>query len=331
MSNTNSTAYKFFGLTCPSGGEFYICDRAETQFIGCCTSNPCTDGKGTCPDGDLRTASFNSDSYDELFKQDCDDPRGTEIWYTCKSNSPPFMGCCDENPCAKQSCARSKLVPAMLSETENNRLKFLQPDGDSSSATASGTDDSKSTATATSSALASASTSAAAGGDEGGLSTGAVAGIAAGATAIGLIVLGFLIWKCWWAPRKRKQDGQQFKPVAPSMHHAGTPGTFFSQQWPMGPYQQSLVSTPNAVSHYPSGVSVDMYGKISPQTASFDRPISTGDVSSVPNRAYGQPYSPVPIIPAQEMDGTTSIPQELGMGQYARNNAPDGVIEGRDQ
>lgn len=61
---------------------------------------------------------------------------------------------------------------------------------------------------------------------------------------------------------------------------------------------------------------MDMYGKVSPQTATFERPVSTfSDASSVPNRGYVQPYSMPPMHSVQEMDATTSVPQELSTGQ----------------
>ncbi|KAH7171348.1 hypothetical protein EDB81DRAFT_877344 [Dactylonectria macrodidyma] len=313
MSSSNSAAYQHFGLSCSDGGSFYICEGAAIEFIGCCTVDPCADDSGVCPDGKLRASTFNKDSYEDLPTQECAEADVASLWYTCAFNTPPFLGCCAENPCATGSCSRSNVTSAVLSSNESNRLDFLEPDGADSSTT--------------SSASASASTSAAADNDGGsGLSTGVVAGIAAGAAAIGLLLLGFLIWKFWWAPRKRKQQGKEFSPVSHSavqeqhQDQPGTPGTFFTgQQSPMSHYQQSFSSTPTAVPHYPSGVSMDQYGKLSPQMPGYDRPISMAysDVSSVPNRGYSQAYSPPPMIPVQEMDGTSSLPpQELSAGDH---------------
>ncbi|KAJ3454571.1 hypothetical protein MRS44_013171 [Fusarium solani] len=111
---------------------------------GCCTSDPCGPGNGTCPDGSLRASSFNADAYEDLPTQDCDDARGTDIWYSCKFNNPPFMGCCAENACANGGCSRSRLVPAKLSENENHRLGFLEPDSSGSTSTAASTSSSTS-------------------------------------------------------------------------------------------------------------------------------------------------------------------------------------------
>ncbi|KAH7163433.1 hypothetical protein B0J13DRAFT_37011 [Dactylonectria estremocensis] len=319
MSGSDSAAYQYFGLSCSDGGSFYICEDAEIEFMGCCTSDPCSDGSGVCPDGKLRASTFNKDSYEDMPPQECAEADLPSLWYTCAFITPPFLGCCAENPCVTGSCSRSNVTTAVLSSDEGNRQDFLEPDGADSSTTSS----------STSSASASASTSAAADNDDGSvtLSAGAVAGIAAGAGVIALLLLGFLIWKFWWVPRKRKQQGKGFSPVSRSAVHPeqhqeqpGTPGTYFtSQQSPMSHYQQSFASTPTVVPHYPSGVSMDQYGKLSPQTPGYDRPISMAysDVSSIPNRGYSQAYSPPPMIPVQEMDGTSSLPpQELSAGDY---------------
>ncbi|KAL6412153.1 hypothetical protein AUP68_04536 [Ilyonectria robusta] len=136
MSDSNSTAFKYFGLNCPNGGEFYICEGDATEFIGCCTSNPCGANKGVCPSGNLRASSFNQDVYADLPQQNCSNSAGVTNWYTCAYTNPPFMGCCSESAC-NSGCARSNLVPAVLSSNENNKLDFLTPDGDSSQTSAS--------------------------------------------------------------------------------------------------------------------------------------------------------------------------------------------------
>lgn len=318
---SDSAAYKHFGLSCSDGGKYYICEDSDTQFMGCCTSDPCGSNNGTCPDGDLRAASFNADMYDELPTQDCDDSRGTAIYYTCKFNSPPFMGCCSQNACANSGCSRSRLIPSKLSPVEKNRLNFLEPSGSSETAT------STSTSTSTSSSTAEPSKD-----DDGGLGTGAIAGIAVGAAVVGILVVAFLLWKCWWKPRKDKANGQQFQPVnttgqAQPPQQPDTPGAYsqgnFSPttmvQSPMSGYQQSYA--PTAAGYYPNGASPDMSQKYSPQVSQFDRPYSTvsysdnGSIAS-PHQGYAQPYGGGNMIPVQEMDGTTTMAaQELGTGE----------------
>lgn len=224
MANPKSAAVQYFGLTCPDGGKYYICEGSDNEFIGCCTSNPCTGGNGICPDGHLRSSSFDASTYNDMEIQSCDDTRGRSVWYTCESDNPPFIGCCDQSPCSG-GCPRSSLLPAVLSPLTKNRQAFLNPEGQSASKTA--------TATSTASATSSANSN-----DSGGLSTGAIAGIAAGSAALGLILIGLLIWRCWWHPRKQKQTGQHFQPVASQIPHDSPPGAFNPNQSPTGYYRR---------------------------------------------------------------------------------------------
>ncbi|EEU40429.1 uncharacterized protein NECHADRAFT_91222 [Fusarium vanettenii 77-13-4] len=61
---------KYWGFSCPDGGRFYICENERDQFMGCCTSDPCTKGNG-CPDKDLRVAIFDKNRDAEIPSQDC--------------------------------------------------------------------------------------------------------------------------------------------------------------------------------------------------------------------------------------------------------------------
>ncbi|KAG7149052.1 hypothetical protein HYQ46_002055 [Verticillium longisporum] len=101
------------GLSCPEGGHFYICEGDATEFIGCCNSNPCGDNDGNCPTSDLRVSSFSSDRYANIPAQSCDDARGARIWWTCRDNKPPFLGCCASNPCG-EGCPQDHLIAAVL-------------------------------------------------------------------------------------------------------------------------------------------------------------------------------------------------------------------------
>ncbi|KPM45251.1 hypothetical protein AK830_g1260 [Neonectria ditissima] len=304
MSSSKSAAVQYFDLSCPDGGTYYICEHSDNEFIGCCTSHPCADGSGICPDGHLRASSFDADTYDDMQTQSCDDTRGRSVWYACQSNDPPFIGCCDESPCA-DGCPRSKLLPAVLSPLKKNRQAFLDPEGDPSSKTATAT----STASATSSAISH---------DDGGLSTGAIAGIAAGAAALGVILLGLLIWRCWWHPRKQKQNGQHFHPVASQFPQDDPSRAYDPSQSPGGYYQQSFSTAPVSSPRYPPGFPMDQYDKHSPDQAAYDRPLPLNNYSR-PSPAhvhsYGQAYSPMPTMPVQEMEGAYPLPQELPTGQ----------------
>lgn len=115
-----------YGLSCPRGGSFYICDTAKTRFIGCCDVDPCSHGNdGTCQDDWLHQASFSATNYIDIPGQDCVEPYNTSTWWTCQSATPPFMGCCKENPC-NEGCSRADLLPARLSDVEDNAAPFLE-------------------------------------------------------------------------------------------------------------------------------------------------------------------------------------------------------------
>lgn len=76
------------GISCPNGGNFYVCQGNVTQFLGCCDVNPCSNGKGSCPDTSLHNISYSAAIYDSVPPQACVDDG---FWYTCKKTSPPFM------------------------------------------------------------------------------------------------------------------------------------------------------------------------------------------------------------------------------------------------
>ncbi|KAI7912028.1 hypothetical protein M9X92_010243 [Pyricularia oryzae] len=115
------------GLSCPRGGQFYICQGNTTEFIGCCTVNPCENGTGVCPQANLLQASFSSDAYDRIPPQKCSDRQAHGTWWTCKGNTTiwPFIGCCTKDPCLSGTCIHSDLVPAYLSESKTNASVFL--------------------------------------------------------------------------------------------------------------------------------------------------------------------------------------------------------------
>jgi len=72
----------------------------------------------------LRSSSFSPSSFDGILPLDCNNEKGSSIWYTCNSTSPPFLGCCKSDPCGA-SCAQADLVPAMLSTDIAARGVFL--------------------------------------------------------------------------------------------------------------------------------------------------------------------------------------------------------------
>ncbi|KAK8117924.1 uncharacterized protein PG998_006205 [Apiospora kogelbergensis] len=59
-----------YGLSCPSGGKFYICENTPSRFLGCCDIDPCKKN-GICPTESLRNSSFSSGNYGDIPKEDC--------------------------------------------------------------------------------------------------------------------------------------------------------------------------------------------------------------------------------------------------------------------
>ncbi|KAK4161882.1 hypothetical protein QBC43DRAFT_322952 [Cladorrhinum sp. PSN259] len=187
------------GASCPSGGSFYVCENAKTEFIGCCTSDPCTTANGgSCPKANIRPASFSIDSYHEIPAQQCDSSESTALWYTCAENKPPFMGCCKSNPCSSGSCKPNDFVAARLSSNKNDRQAFLGEARTStlSTTTSSATETSSTTSeSATSTSSSDSSLGSQAPQDtspkSGKLSEGGMIGIGVGAGVL-VIVLGIL-------------------------------------------------------------------------------------------------------------------------------------------
>ncbi|KZL80601.1 hypothetical protein CI238_10454 [Colletotrichum incanum] len=220
------------GLSCPRGGDFYICEGNTTEFLGCCASNPCADGSGRCPTKDLRISSFNPDKYANIPPQGCDDPRpASQFFYTC-TNNVPFIGCCAKNPCQEPDglCPTDHLIGTTLSSDAVNRTIFTQ----SSSSSARPSNNSS----------------------DSGLATGAIVGIAIGAAvAVGIIVA--VIWRCGWHARKRNERQEPaWEPAAQSAHPSHHPEMGYAPQSPAlyDPARASHISyaTTVAPNSYPS-------------------------------------------------------------------------------
>lgn len=154
---------------CPQGGTFYVCQGNQTQFLGCCSEDPCSDGTGECPQTSLRYTSYNADDYNAIPPEDC---ASSGLWYTCSAIDTAFMGCCLENPCQNNGCTQGNLTAARLSDITSDAEPFMTPTSSSS--------DNKTT-----------------------LSTGAIVGIAVGA-AVGALIGGILLFCCYKRHERRK-------------------------------------------------------------------------------------------------------------------------------
>ncbi|KAI1326627.1 hypothetical protein F5Y16DRAFT_374097 [Xylariaceae sp. FL0255] len=113
------------GLSCPSGGDFYICQDSDTRFLGCCGVNPC-DGssKGNCAPASLFSAAFNAAKYNDIPEQACTSSSSAQ-WYTC-TDGPTFMGCCSSNPCNNGGiCPDDDLTEAVLNDNAKSASVFV--------------------------------------------------------------------------------------------------------------------------------------------------------------------------------------------------------------
>ena len=99
--------------SCPLNVTFYACDFGE-RFLGCCLNgtpaDTCTHG---CPHEDLLPASFEEEYYSYTTRSACT----SGDWWSCKSTTPPFLGCCLSNPC-QGGCPPSDLRAAIFTPNQ---------------------------------------------------------------------------------------------------------------------------------------------------------------------------------------------------------------------
>ncbi|KAI1422356.1 hypothetical protein F5Y12DRAFT_623996 [Xylaria sp. FL1777] len=121
----NYDPISYLGLSCPSGGDFYICQDSETKFLGCCDTNPCGSDGGECPSSAIRPSSFDADKYNDIPPGSCIASTKYAYWYTCTSG-PTFLGCCASNPCNNGGiCPQNDLVGAVLNSDPSKASVFL--------------------------------------------------------------------------------------------------------------------------------------------------------------------------------------------------------------
>ncbi|CCT74147.1 uncharacterized protein FFB20_11594 [Fusarium fujikuroi] len=296
----------------------------------CCVNDPCGRNNGTCPGGDLRATSFASDKYSQLPQQECDNSQGADNWHSCAHTEPPFLGCCSQNACSSE-CPRAKLVPAKLSEIENNRLNFLHPSQSQSSATSSVSETASTTASSTSVVDV----------NEGdGLGAGATAGIAVGALVGGLIVLVLVAWLFWWKPRQKNKHqrehdpGYSVPPAAPTLSAnpfpppSGPihPSTFVAQS-PMSGYQPvyPLLNSSKSIFR----IFLILNDRNPPHTFRSTVP----NTHTVPNFFLRTSNSTITVTTnqqqmgvASEMVGSTTLPQEMSTGAEHRINRHSSIV-----
>lgn len=198
MSDTSVIAK--LGLSCPEGGSFYVCKGAKTQFLGCCTVDPCSDGTGDCPQDSLRYSSYSKDSYISIPSENCASPHNSSSWYTCSNAEPPFLGCCASNPC-NDGCSQDDLLAARVDDDPSNASVFL---------------------TATASSATSSTTSTSDGENSTSLSTGAIVGVAIGSSFAALIA-AVLLFFCY---KRRERSRKNELGASGQPENLGTPGLY---------------------------------------------------------------------------------------------------------
>ncbi|KAK5627824.1 hypothetical protein RRF57_003539 [Xylaria bambusicola] len=183
------------GLTCPSGGDFYICQDSEIQFLGCCDINPCGSNGGNCPSSSLRPSGFDPNRYDEIKKQNCTSSSNNAQWFSCKLTKSTFLGCCTLDACTQGECPDEDLVGAVLSNDIKDKEAFLSSattTSTSSTATPSSTDI---TVTPTSNPTSSPTGGSASDGSSGTPVAGIVGGVLGGLIALGLVILAYFLYR----------------------------------------------------------------------------------------------------------------------------------------
>ncbi|KAK7750541.1 hypothetical protein SLS62_007517 [Diatrype stigma] len=208
-----------YGLSCPSGGSFYICGAADLRFVGCCDHDPCTgSANGECADGALHPASFSSTNYVDIPPQSCDAPYDGQNWWTCQNAKPPFLGCCRTNPC-NEGCPDADLLPSRLSDNATNAEPFLET---TAATTTSGAPDPAAATTTT------------------GSPTGLIVGVTMGGIVVLLAGIGAFLWR---KRQKEKQqaasteEGVQNQPQTPGGGGGGDAPVIMGQQAQYSPYK----------------------------------------------------------------------------------------------
>ena len=244
-------------FTCPSGGTWYACPD-EPYFLGCCSSDPCTNSNTTSPCPDVYAASFNPSIFDSISPNTCVNSSSNK-WYSCNHTSPPFLGCCSSNPCEKtHGCPKEDIIASSWSQSRSDQFALFK-DGDDGGESGEGGD----------------------GGDSGGnsLSGGAIAGIVVGCVA-GVAILIFAVWFLSRRRKKRQAPAEGTPAIAVSQMQSMYPEEYLYQSqtspyqgWFLSPFPFASMSTnfyPSLESFSSPGTTVG--GKYPSGSEGFSRP-----------------------------------------------------------
>lgn len=222
--SSGSTSCHF---TCPSGGTWYVCPD-EPYFLGCCSSDPCTNSNTTSPCPDVYPAAFESSVYDSISPNTCINAPNNK-WYTCNHTSPPFLGCCASNPCQNSGCPKDDVLASAWSQSRKDQFALFE-DGDYGGETGDG------------------------GG--GSLSGGAIAGIVIGCVA-GVAILIFAVWLLLRRRKKRQAQTGGTPAIAVSQMQNMYPEEYLYQNQ-ASPYRGSSPPIEKLIEHFKD---VEVYNK----------------------------------------------------------------------
>lgn len=278
------------GLSCPSGGAFYICDKSAQEFIGCCTSDPCADGSGQCPKENLRSSSFSGDKYKDIPAQECAGNNETARWYTCMATLPPFLGCCSDNPCATGACLANELEAARLSPDSAARAAFLALETTTPAST-----------------------------DNGGMAlpAGAIWGIVIGSLVLVMALVAVLVYKCGWYARKRKER-ESF--IAPILAGAGA-GAGAGMRESVGSQGSQNINYPPCKSPSPHGARSGEHGR----ARHDDAGLALTDISAPATPSFG--YSAhSPRSPSYTQFQAGAMPSAVRIAPYGTDFTDGGQM-----
>lgn len=202
-----------------SEADFYVCDSVgSSHFIGCCTSYPCNVG---CPFSDLWASTFDADTDVSIPPQVC--VEDIYDWYTCYNIEEPFFGCCAVNPCEVGECDGGDIREARL-RLDGEDVVEENSEGPPTIDTSSG-----------------------------GLSNGAVAGLAIGLTLGVVLILGLLHF--WYARRTKKaREGPPVQELnQPQYSHEGKSPSPYG---PTSPDFSTIAGPESQDAHAPSELAV---------------------------------------------------------------------------
>ncbi|KAI1743492.1 hypothetical protein F4680DRAFT_346316 [Xylaria scruposa] len=327
--NSRNMSYdpiSYLGLSCPSGGKFYICQGSKIEFLGCCDVDPCSSQSSQCPSSALHPASFNASRYKEIPPQSCVGSTSSAQWFTCQ-NGPTFLGCCLSNPCDNEGvCPKADLADAMLTNDPRSASPFLTATTVTTATTATAAaststprDGSTSIPTSTSvttTQMPSPTPSTASKGNSSAPTAGIVGGILGG--LIILILIAFVLF------RYRRRRTREFTRAHSDEYTSQSTWSPYRDTFRSSPVPPAVVSPLSPASKRHKSLSVSLSSIIGFKRWSAAKRQSFQTSNWVPGTYDGRQASPGNFVPVTELE---SLPPG---GIFARgpHNAIHYEVEG---